>query len=87
MKVEPHQGDGPPDHGPPDAGPDVEATPPISESQQKEEHQDLNFGAVSGFFSGFAAAVQSTVSNQPINRSLIVLSLRHAFLVCRVRDW
>lgn len=30
--------------------------------QQLTEQQDLNFGAVSGFLSGFAAAVQTTVS-------------------------
>ena len=32
------------------------------DSVQSQEEQDLNLGAVSGFLSGFAAAVQSTVS-------------------------
>lgn len=43
--------------------PEATESPHDPGSRQHEQQQDLNFGAVSGFLSGFAAAVQATVSS------------------------
>ena len=55
VKEEPHHRD----VTPPTGGDSSPVAPPGP--LEGEEHKDSNFRAVSGFFSGFAAAVQNTV--------------------------
>lgn len=58
VNEEPHFQDDPPDETTENSQPPREL-----ESMEHEKHEESNLGAVSGFLSGFAAAVQNTVSH------------------------
>lgn len=63
MTDEPHHQEPSTDETPDDTPDKTPEATGASRDPESEEQQDLNLGAVSGFFSGFAAAVQTTVSS------------------------